>query len=130
MDSSEETIKKVARECGIVLPISSEYWYDLHTCYKCDRQMVVFDWGNSEPWRKEDPPKPIPKTVQYRYSNIISDSYWANVCPFCNSVQGDWHLKMEGSFFPENDYDDFYESPEKQVVAEIEEKEPEQKSLL
>ncbi|HHW57747.1 MAG TPA: hypothetical protein GXX15_08810 [Clostridia bacterium] len=45
--------------------------------------------------------KPIPSTLQYRYSKTVGHKYWANVCPYCGSVQGDWflHEESEGPFF-------------------------------
>lgn len=45
--------------------------------------------------------KPIPRTIQYRYSNTVGNKYWVNTCPRCGSIQGDWHLFSEpdGPFF-------------------------------
>lgn len=131
MSEANKTIQEIAKECGVPLPIESKYDYALHTCYKCERQMIVFDWSNSEMWGKEEPPEPIPKTVQKRYTKTIEDSYWANVCPFCDSVQGDWYLNMEpgGAFSGIPDYDDSYFT-QNERVEDVVEIEPEQQSLL
>lgn len=131
MLETDRVIEEVAKECGVLLPVESKYEYALHICYKCEKQMIVFDWSNSEMWSKEEPPEPIPKTVQKRYTQTIGESYWANVCPFCNSVQGDWYLNMEpgGAFSGMPDYDGLCFSPEKQVEKVVEE-EPKQQSLL
>lgn len=44
---------------------------------------------------------------QYRKSNTFQDSYYANVCPYCNKITGDHHLHSEpgGAFFPMEDED-------------------------
>jgi ssDNA-binding Zn-finger/Zn-ribbon topoisomerase 1 len=132
MSEISRSLEQIAKECGIDLPlIDSKYEYTLHTCYKCDKQMIVFDWSNSELWGKEVPPEPVPKTVQLRYTKTIDESYWANVCPFCDSVQGDWYLNMEpgGAFSGIPDYDSLHKLPEKHPEQEVE-KEPEQKGLF
>jgi len=132
MSVTDKIIEETAKVCGISLPTESKYEYAVHTCYKCTKLMIVFDWSNSEIWSNKEPPKPIPKTVQKRHTKTIGESYWANVCPFCDSVQGDWYLNVEpgGVFSGIPDYDDFYKFPEKQEMREIEEKEPEQQNLL
>lgn len=133
MKEQDKKLLDAVRECGVVLPENSDYYYALHTCYKCNKPMVVFDWNSSELWDKKDPPKPIPKTVQKRYTKTTESTYWVNVCPFCDSVQGDWYLNMEpgGVFSGIPDYDEFgYQPPEKNDVKAPREEIPEQKSLL
>lgn len=132
MSKISKLLEQTAKECGIDLPLTdSSYEYALHTCYKCDRQMIVFNWSNSELWEKEVPPEPIPKIVQLRYTKTIDESYWTNVCPFCDSVQGDWYLNMEpgGVFSGIPDDDSFNKLTEKYLEHEAE-KEPQQKGLF
>lgn len=132
MHGSTKTIEDVARECGIILPENDKYSCALHTCYKCDRQMVVFDWDGSEPWGESEPPKPIPKTIQNRYTKTSESTYWVNVCPFCDAVQGYWYLNIEpdGIFSEIPDYSYFHNSTEKRPSESNEESEPDQISLL
>jgi hypothetical protein len=132
MPDDEKTIEMVARECGVNLPDKSKYDYALHTCYICKKQMIVFSWIDSEIWDKNEPSAPIPKTVQKRFTKTSGNSYWANVCPFCDSVQGDWYLNMEpgGVFSGIPDYDDFEDTHGKQVIDDAEEKIPEQQNLF
>lgn len=132
MPDDEKTIEMVARESGVTLPDKSKYDYALHTCYACNKKMVVFSWVNSEMWDKNEPPVPIPKTIQKRFTKTTGDSYWVNVCPFCNSVQGDWYLNMEpgGAFSEIPDYDDLENNDDNKVVDDSEEKTPEQQNLF
>jgi hypothetical protein len=45
--------------------------------------------------------QPMPRTIQHCYSKEAGSKYWANTCPFCKSVQGDYflHAEPEGPFF-------------------------------
>ena len=53
---------------------------------------------------------PRPPTIQKRFSRTIREIYWANGCPRCGTLQGDFYLHAEpdGPFFglrgdPEDD---------------------------
>jgi hypothetical protein len=63
-----------------------------HTCYRCHAAITVYTWRGKGLWDDDVPPKPIPQTVQHRYSHTAGGRYWVNTCPGCRAIQGDWHL--------------------------------------
>jgi hypothetical protein len=69
----------------------------------CDHYLKlisVYTWGLG-PWPDSCPEEGRPATVQFRYSKTIDASYWVNVCPHCDKIQGDYFLYCEpdGPFF-------------------------------
>lgn len=96
-----ERAKVIAHETGQPLP-GSYYRYGIHTCWKCNKKMLVYAWPNSSELENNEPGgQPRPSTVKYRYSNTQGESYWANCCPYCDAIQGDFYLysKPDGPFF-------------------------------
>ena len=94
-------VKEIAKQTGIELPIHY-YRYGFCKCWKCKREIIVFAWPKASEWDISAPKvEPIPRTIQYRYSNTVGGKYWVNTCPLCKSIQGDWHLFSEpdGPFF-------------------------------
>jgi len=91
--------EEVSRRTGVPLP-RFPYRYGITRCWKCKAEILVFFWS-SESWAEAAPPPPRPRTVQWRFSRTIGSSYWANTCPFCGAIQGDWFLRAEpdGPFF-------------------------------
>ena len=84
--------KMVAEQCNIDLPISF-YRYGISVCWACKKQILVFAWPDHPCFSTTEPTKePRPRTIQWRYSNTIKSEYWANCCPFCNRIQGDFFL--------------------------------------
>ena len=45
--------------------------------------------------------------IELRYSKTVEDKYMANVCPYCNSIQGDWFIHEEAMGFVDNLPEDF-----------------------
>jgi hypothetical protein len=33
--------------------------------------------------------------MEFRHSSEVREGYWANICPHCNTIQGDWFLHDE-----------------------------------
>ena len=94
-------VNQIAKQTGIELP-AHYYRYGFCKCWKCKREIIVFAWPKTSAWDKSAPKvKPVPQTIQYRYSNTVGNKYWVNTCPRCRSIQGDWHLFSEpdGPFF-------------------------------
>ena len=94
-------VNKIAKETGIELP-DRYYRYGFCECWKCKRDIIVFTWPKASEWDNSQPRvKPMPRTIQYRYSNTVGGKYWVNTCPRCKSIQGDWGLffKPDGPFF-------------------------------
>lgn len=94
--SFKEIIEKISKETGIEIPQGYKYRYAPYLCWKCNKRILIFNWTNpliSGPI--DTPPEPIPKTLQKRYTAMSNETYWANVCPFCDSVQGDFYINCE-----------------------------------
>ncbi len=94
-------VNNVAKQTDVELP-NHYYRYGFCECWKCKREIIVFAWPKASEWDNSAPKvKPIPRTIQYRYSKTVSGKYWANTCPRCNSIQGDWFLfsDPDGPFF-------------------------------
>ena len=97
----EIKVKEIAKQTGIELP-THYYRYGFCKCWKCKREIIVFAWPKTSEWDISAPKvEPIPRTIQYRYSNTVGGKYWVNTCPRCKSIQGDWHLfsQPDGPFF-------------------------------
>lgn len=72
-------------------PGSSAYVADAQTCFKCKKEIPVF-WWRGVPFCKTEPPEPMPKTIEYRYSKERGYKYWINTCANCHVIQGDNYL--------------------------------------
>ncbi|WP_156967417.1 hypothetical protein [Geoglobus ahangari] len=79
-------------------------------CWKCKRDITVAinveGWsfvpgGVGELWRQEMPDwllkylRSLGANIHYRKTSMVKEGYYANVCPYCNAVQGDWFLNEE-----------------------------------
>ena len=98
-------VREIAKQTRIQLP-KTYYQCGLHECYKCEREILVFDWPKDGEWSQSEPEgKPRPRTIQYHYSQTIDHEYWVNTCPYCKAIQGDWYLSFEpdGAFFGNTD---------------------------
>ncbi len=110
----EEFIKKcmeISVKTKVPLP-SKYFWFAFCKCWKCHREILVFDWPGTEE-EEEEYGKPLhsiaqpqclselPRTVKLTWSNTTGFKYWANNCPYCYAIQGDWflHHEPEGAFF-------------------------------
>lgn len=81
----------VAERLELSLPPSPPYQYVAHMCWRCGTDMVVFLWPGGGDHSARRPPLPIPSSVQHRVTEGWGD-YWANCCPTCSAVQGDYYL--------------------------------------
>jgi hypothetical protein len=94
-------VKEIAKQTGVELP-DRYYRYGFCECWKCKREIIVFAWPKASEWDNSAPKvKPVPRTIQYRYSNTVGGKYWVNTCPRCKSIQGDFFLFFgsDGPFF-------------------------------
>lgn len=101
-------VKQVAKANKIQLP-STYYRHGLCLCWRCRREIVVFSWPRDGIHDKRTPKvRSIPRIIRYRISKTINDIYWANTCPYCRSIQGDYflHDEPDGPFFGVNVYED------------------------
>lgn len=96
------------------IELPTEYYrYALSRCWRCEKEILVFTWPGQELHEKRQPNKqPLPKTVRYEVSQTVNSEYWANYCPYCQALQGDWFLFAEpdGPFFGFNCYEDSAEA--------------------
>lgn len=91
-----QLVEKIASDTKVFLPVGYSYRYAPYECWECGKQIVIFKWCNSMlEGEIEKPPEPIPHTIQERYTNMSSERYWANTCPYCNSTQGDFYISNE-----------------------------------
>ena len=94
-------VKEIAKQTGIELPVHY-YRYGFCKCWKCKREIIVFAWPKDSEWDNSQPRvRPMPQTIQYRYSKTVGGRYWVNTCPRCKSIQGDFFLFFgsDGPFF-------------------------------
>lgn len=92
----KKLIEEISSETGIVLPQGYQYRYAPYDCWKCEKQIIIFKWNDLLPPEENiKPPAPIPLTIRQRYTVMSGETYWANVCPVCDSVQGDFFLSCE-----------------------------------
>jgi len=101
----KECERAIARYNGKIKSISQQTKMEIPTifyrtayssCWRCDREILIFVWPNDSIHNYILPDTiPRPKTVQYRYSKMAGENYWANTCPYCKSIQGDFFLFVE-----------------------------------
>ncbi|RKU21399.1 hypothetical protein C6500_06480 [Candidatus Poribacteria bacterium] len=94
-------VNEIAKQTGIKLP-DRYYRYGFCECWRCRREIIVYAWPKASEWDNSAPKmKPMPQTIQYRYSNTVGGRYWVNTCPRCKSIQGDFFLFFgsDGPFF-------------------------------
>jgi hypothetical protein len=106
----EAEINRIAAQFRL-LPLPRGYRVAPIRCHSCHQEMLAFSWSR-RPFNTESPPNPRPKTLQFRYSETLGAKYWANVCPTCNRIQGDFFLYAD----PEGP---FYEAPDCVEMEEI-----------
>lgn len=86
---------RIAEKFGFSLP-TKFYRFAIWNCWQCDEKIIVFTWPKHHVMHE-----PIPQTIQLRQTMGMEKAYFANVCPKCNSVQGDYHMnnKRGAPFF-------------------------------
>ncbi|NJD19036.1 MAG: hypothetical protein FIA95_07110 [Gemmatimonadetes bacterium] len=87
----------VAQHTGQLLPPSPPYHFAPHHCWRCGTEMVLFLWPGGGGHSARNPPPPRPGTVRLCATEGYGAPYWANCCPACDAVQGDWHLARGNS---------------------------------
>ena len=100
--------RRIARKCNIELP-KAYYRYGITVCWKCKKEIIVFAWPEDG---LKPGVKPYPRTIRYCYSRTMDSRYWANTCPYCGAIQGNFFLYMEpdGPFFGLNIEEDSIEA--------------------
>jgi DNA-directed RNA polymerase subunit N (RpoN/RPB10) len=77
-----------------------EFWVVFTTeCWKCGKPIKVAtgnrQWSEKTDRRIEKVLESFGVKRELRYSKTINRVYIANVCPYCNAIQGDWFLHFE-----------------------------------
>ncbi len=96
--SASRALETVAQRHGITLPPAclqprpsfDHYAAALGECWECGEEIVLF-WWPGVPYAETTPPQPVPRSVQWR-SSPDGASYWANTCPVCKRLQGDFEV--------------------------------------
>jgi len=91
VEAIRDRAEDLAKRAGLEVSASSAYHPVSHTCWKCGSDMVVYVWRGSGRHSPKHPPDPIPATVRHRATEGAGN-YWANCCPTCSAVQGDYYL--------------------------------------
>jgi predicted RNA-binding Zn-ribbon protein involved in translation (DUF1610 family) len=89
---------EIARRQDLALPPSPPYHHVPHVCWRCRSEMVAYVWPGGSDHSPSRPPDPIPDTVQHRVTEGAGN-YWANCCPRCSTVQGDYYLSRDNVEF-------------------------------
>lgn len=90
----ERRARVVAERLDVGLPPSPPYHSVAHECWRCGSDMLVYSWPGGGSHSVRRPPDPIPTTVQHRVTDG-GGNYWANCCPRCSAVQGDYYLARD-----------------------------------
>lgn len=88
--------RAVAERLDVALPPSPPYRSVAHRCWRCGSEMLVHSWPGGGSHGVRRPPHPIPDTVQHRVTDG-GGNYWANCCPTCSAVQGDYYLARDNA---------------------------------
>ena len=101
--------KELLKPAGLETLPTKYYRYGPHQCWKCKKRILVFAWSQDDWSTKKPSMRPIPRTLQCRYSSTARHEYWTNVCHNCDSIQGDWFLRSEpeGVFFGLEEFKNF-----------------------
>jgi len=117
LDNHFKYISKVASWTGVALPQGTYYRTAAVGCWNCKKEILVFDWPGRDDNIKPRL-EPIPKSIQYRFSKMAGDKYWANTCPYCKKIQGAFflHTGPESPLFAVRCESDSEESFRKDMV--------------
>jgi predicted RNA-binding Zn-ribbon protein involved in translation (DUF1610 family) len=89
---------RVAERQKLLLPPSPPYQYVPHVCWRCGVEMLAYLWPGGSDHSTRRPPEPVPDTVQHQVTEG-GGNYWANCCPSCSTVQGDYYLSRDNVDF-------------------------------
>lgn len=106
----EERARRVAERLDVALPPNPPYRSVAHECWKCGSEMLAHWWPGGGDHSVRRPPDPIPSNVRHRVTDG-GGNYWANCCPTCSAVQGDFYLARDN-----RDYARLRELPNEQAV--------------
>ncbi len=87
----QKRAQALADRVGLEVSPNAAYHAVPHVCWRCSADMVAYVWTGSGFHTVERPPDPIPVSVKHCATEGAGD-YWANCCPRCTAVQGDYHL--------------------------------------
>lgn len=87
-----EAILRISTANRVPVPHGS-FQTSYTSCWKCSKEILIFDWPGNSGWGHQMPKqRPFPRTIQYRYSKTVEHKYWANTCPYCESIQGNFFV--------------------------------------
>jgi len=86
-----QIIQRISKESGVSIPDSYEYRTAFLDCWKCNKEVLIFNWNKD----LETPPQPMPKTVEKKLVKTTEIEHWVNNCPYCENIQGDFFIDSE-----------------------------------
>lgn len=91
----QSKIQSISQQTQVSIP-EMYFRTAYNDCWKCGKEILIFVWpGDSMHSHKLPTDIERPETIQFRYSKMAGTKYWANTCPYCNSIQGDFFLYSE-----------------------------------
>jgi len=83
-----EQIMEMAARIGTEYD-TTKYRARLKDCCNCKETILHFQWHGQKTWTTEQPPKPVPLSIQWRWSYARRGYCWVNTCPICGEIQDD-----------------------------------------
>lgn len=113
----EEFITKtrtIAKELGINELPDSYYRYAPSECWKCKKEIILYTYPGCNQSLGSTPPDPTHEPIPSTLKQLFIWGHWqyANVCPHCESLQGNFYIyhEPEGVFFGMGDIIDSQEA--------------------
>jgi hypothetical protein len=66
---------------------TTKYRARVQMCSNCQERILHFRWNGHQTWANESPPKPVPLSIQWRWSYEWNEYCWMNTCPACGEIQ-------------------------------------------
>jgi hypothetical protein len=66
---------------------TTKYRAKVKSCSYCQERILHFRWHGHKTWSAEPPPKPVPHSIQWRWSHKWLAYGWVNTCPVCSELQ-------------------------------------------
>lgn len=92
----------IAKKLGIELP-TSYYRYAPSECWECKKEIILYTYPGCNESLGGVPPDPTHVPIPSTLKKLFMWGSWqyANVCPYCDKLQGNFYLynEPEGAFF-------------------------------
>lgn len=79
---------------------TTKYRARLQRCNNCQECILQFRWSGHKTWDTEAPPKPVPLSIQWRWSQKRHSYCWLNTCPECGEIQDEDEGRPDDAGWP------------------------------